>query len=248
MYQFFVGQDQINQNDITIIGPDVKHIKQVLRMRIGEELSVVTKGEDREYRCEIVAFEENAVLCRLRFIKEEGVELSNQIYLFQGLPKSDKMELIVQKAVELGAFKIIPVQTKRAVVKLDAKKEAARVARWNAIAETAAKQAKRRIIPEVTPVMTMKEATNYCLSFEVKLIPYELSDQGGMHETRNQIARIEQGQQVAVFIGPEGGFDEDEIELAIKAGIIPITLGRRILRTETAGFTVLAWLVYQLER
>ncbi len=247
MYQFFVDQGQITQNDITIIGSDVNHIKQVLRMRVGEELSVVTKGEDKEYRCEIVAFEENAVLCRLRFIKEEGVELSSRIYLFQGLPKSDKMELIVQKAVELGAFQIIPVQTRRAVVKLDPKKEAARVARWNAIAEAAAKQAKRRIIPEVIPVMTMKEAADYCRSFEVKLIPYELSDQSGMRETRGQIAQIKQGQQVAVFIGPEGGFDEDEIELAIKAGIVPITLGRRILRTETAGFTVLAWLVYQLE-
>jgi len=248
MYQFFVEPGQIAGNDITITGSDVNHIKQVLRMRIGEELSVVTQGEDREYRCEIAALEEEAVLCRLRFIKEEGVELLNRIYLFQGLPKSDKMELIVQKAVELGVFQIIPVQTRRAVVKLDAKKEAARVLRWNAIAEAAAKQAKRRIIPQVTPVMTMKEAADYCRGFEVKLIPYELSDKGGMDETRRQIAQIAPGQQVAVFIGPEGGFDEDEIQLAMKAGIVPITLGRRILRTETAGFTVLAWLAYQLEQ
>ncbi len=248
MYQFFVEPGQIAGNDITITGADVNHMKQVLRMRIGEELSVVTEGEDREYRCEISAFKEEAVLCRLRFIKEEGVELPNQIYLFQGLPKSDKMELIVQKAVELGAFQIIPVQTRRAVVRLDDKKEAARVARWNAIAEAAAKQAKRRKIPEVMPVMTMREATDYCRSFEVKLIPYELSDKGGMDDTRSKIANISAGQQIAVFIGPEGGFDEEEIQLAMEAGIVPVTLGRRILRTETAGFTVLAWLVYQLEQ
>lgn len=248
MHQFFVESGQISGNDIMITGPDVNHIKQVLRMRIGEELSIVTEGMDQEYRCEISAFKEDAVLCKLRFIKEENVELLNRIYLFQGLPKSDKMELIVQKAVELGVFQIIPVQTKRAVVKLDTKKEAVRVARWNAIAEAAAKQAKRRLIPQVMPVMTFKAAVDYCRDFEVKLIPYELSDKGGMDETRHKIAQIAPGQRVAVFIGPEGGFDEDEIKLAKEAGIVPITLGRRILRTETAGFTVLAWLVYQLEQ
>ena len=248
MYQFFVEPYQINGTDIVINGSDFNHIKNVLRMRVGEELSVVTEGEDKEYRCEIAAFEDEQVPCRLQFIKEENVELPNQIYLFQGLPKSDKLELIIQKAVELGAFQIIPVQMKRTVVKLDAKKEASKLTRWNAIAEAAAKQAKRRIVPEVKPVMSMKEAIAYCEDFEVKLVPYELSDKAGMQKTREIISKIEPKQRVAVFIGPEGGFDESEIKLAVETGIVPITLGRRILRTETAGFTVLSWLVYQLEQ
>ncbi|HOO27594.1 MAG TPA: 16S rRNA (uracil(1498)-N(3))-methyltransferase [Lachnospiraceae bacterium] len=248
MYQFFAEKNQINGTDITITGEDVNHIKNVLRMKIGEELSVVTDGEELEYRCEIAAFEENKVRCRLRFIKEEGVELPNRICLFQGLPKNDKMELIVQKAVELGACEVIPVQTKRTVIKLDAKKEQTRITRWNAIAEAAAKQAKRRVIPQVKPVMTMKEAVDYCKEFEAKFIPYELSDKNDMDSTRALFKQIRPKQRIAVFIGPEGGFDESEISLAIENGLIPITLGRRILRTETAGFTVLAWLVYELEK
>lgn len=248
MYQFFVDPCQIAGTKVTITGSDVNHIKNVLRMRIGEKLSVVTEGGNKEYQCEIAAFDTQQIICTVESVKEETVELPNQIYLFQGLPKSDKMELVIQKAVELGVFQIIPVQTKRTVVKLDAKKETAKLMRWNAIAEAAAKQAKRRLIPEVKSVMGLKEAMEYCVNFPVKLIPYELSDKEGMQKTRTRISEIGPGQQIAVFIGPEGGFDEREIELATNKGIVPITLGRRILRTETAGLTILAWLVFALEQ
>lgn len=245
MYQFFVEPDQIQGSKIVITGNDVNHIRNVLRMRPGEEIAVSNGIDGKEYRCHIEQFTENEVVCTLRFIKEDGVELPSKIYLFQGLPKADKMELIIQKAVELGVYEIIPVAVKRCVVKLDEKKAAGKLSRWQGIAEAAAKQSKRGIIPDVHAVMSMKEAVAYASQTDVRLIPYELS--GDMARTRQIIGRIAPGQSVSVFIGPEGGFEESEIQMASEGGIAPITLGRRILRTETAGLTVLSWLMYHLE-
>ena len=246
MYQFFVEPTQIREHVITITGSDVNHIRNVLRMKTGEELAVSNGIDGKEYRCMIETIEEDQILCRLLFVKESDVELPARIYLFQGLPKADKMELIIQKAVELGVFQIIPVATKRAVVKLDEKKAAAKQTRWQAIAQAAAKQSKRRIVPEIASCMSFAQAVKYAESMDVKLIPYELAE--GMEDTRRLLETIKAGQSVAVFIGPEGGFAEEEIELAKEAGIAPVTLGRRILRTETAGMTVLSWLVYLLEQ
>ena len=246
MYQFFVEPSQINGNRIVITGSDVNHIRNVLRMKIGEEIAVSNGIDGKEYRCGIEEYSEDSVLCTLRFIKEDGIELPSKVYLFQGLPKADKMELIVQKAVELGAYEIIPVAAKRGVVKLDEKKAAGKVNRWQGIAEAAAKQSKRAVVPQVHPVMTMKAALEYAGKMDVRLIPYELAKD--MEHTRNMLQQIRPGQSVAIFIGPEGGFEESEIQAALDAGIEPVTLGRRILRTETAGFTVLAWLGYLLEQ
>ncbi len=245
MHHFFVTPEQIGQRDICITGGDVNHIRNVLRMQPGEQITVSSGEDGKEYRCEIAQIGEDSVTAKIMWIEESDAELPSQICLFQGLPKSDKMELIIQKAVELGAAKIVPMATKRAVVRLDAKKEEAKRKRWNAISESAAKQAKRRIVPEVTRVMTFAEAVEYAGRFDKKLIPYELAD--GMDRTRELIAGIAPGESVAVFIGPEGGFDEQEIDHARAAGIEPITLGRRILRTETAGMTVLSVLMFQLE-
>ncbi|MDE6640522.1 MAG: 16S rRNA (uracil(1498)-N(3))-methyltransferase [Acetatifactor sp.] len=247
MYKFFVEPNQININDksVIILGPDVNHIRNVLRMKAGEEISVCNGQDGREYRCGIASFEEDRVLCELRFIKEENAELPVKVYLFQGLPKADKMELIIQKAVELGVYRIIPVSAKRCVVKLDDGKAAAKVRRWQGIAEAAAKQSRRGVIPEVSEVMSFRRAVEQAAAMDVRLIPYELAS--GMEKTREIISGIEEGQSVAIFIGPEGGFEEQEIQLAEDNGIQPVTLGRRILRTETAGMTVLAWIGYVLE-
>lgn len=245
MYQFFVEPGQIRDRKIVITGSDVNHIRNVLRMKPGEEISVSNGIDGKEYRCGIETFTEKEVICTLRFIKEDGVELPSRIYLFQGLPKADKMELIVQKAVELGVHEVIPVAARRCVVRLDAKKAAGRVGRWQGIAEAAAKQSKRGIIPNVHPVMDMREAVDYARSMDVKLIPYELAED--MRHTKDIIEKIQPGEDIAVFIGPEGGFEQSEIEAALEAGIEPVTLGRRILRTETAGLTVLSWLMYHLE-
>lgn len=246
MYQFFVEPHQINDKIVRIEGNDVNHIKNVLRMKVGEELSVSNGVDGREYRCGIVSMDEESILCELRFVKEDGVELPSQVYLFQGLPKADKMELIIQKAVELGATAVVPVAAKRCVVKLDDKKAKSKITRWQGIAEAAAKQSKRRIVPEVMDVMTFKEALKYIQDFEVKLIPYELAED--MSKTKEIISSLQPGQRVAIFIGPEGGFEEAEVQLAMENGVEPITLGKRILRTETAGFTVLSWIMYQLEQ
>ena len=135
MYQFFVEPSQIQGNRITITGSDVNHIKNVLRMKPGEEIAVSNGSDGKEYRCGILSLEEEEIVCELRFIKEDGLELSSRIYLFQGLPKADKMELIIQKAVELGAYEIIPVAAKRCVVKLNEKKEASKLTRWQEIAK-----------------------------------------------------------------------------------------------------------------
>jgi len=247
MYQFFVEPHQININDksVIILGGDVNHIKNVLRMKIGEEIAVSNGQDGKEYRCAIAALDEESVQCELRFIKEDGVELSSQVYLFQGLPKADKMELIIQKAVELGVYQVIPVSTKRCVVKLDDKKAKSKIARWQGIAEAAAKQSKRGIIPQVTDVMSFKNAVKMASDMEVRLIPYELAE--GMAKTKEIINNIQPGQRIAIFIGPEGGFEESEIAEALENSIQPITLGKRILRTETAGFTILSWLMYHLE-
>lgn len=245
MYQFFVNPEQIQDKRIVITGNDVNHIKNVLRMKPGEEIAVSNGMDGNEYRCQIERITEHAVECSLLFIREDGLELPSRVFLFQGLPKGDKMELIIQKAVELGVYEIIPVASKRAVVKLDAKKEKSKLARWQGIAEAAAKQSKRRIVPEIKPVLSMKDAVAYAADMDCKMIPYELAE--GMKETKQIIGQITAGLRIAVFIGPEGGFDEAEIADALSAGIRPVTMGKRILRTETAGFTMLAWIMYQLE-
>lgn len=246
MHQFFVEASQIHDKTVIIEGSDVNHIKNVLRMKAGEELSVSNGEDGREYRCGIVRIEEDRVVCEIRFVKEDGVELPVRVYLFQGLPKADKMELVIQKAVELGVYEIIPVETGRSVVKLDAKKALQKTARWQSIAEAAAKQSRRRIIPKVAAPVSFEQALTRAEAMDVKLIPYELAE--GMEHTKQIFSNLEEGKDIAVFIGPEGGFEEKEIIRAKEYGIQPITLGKRILRTETAGFTVMAWIMYQLEK
>ena len=245
MYHFFVDKSNIIDKTIIIEGQDFNHIKNVLRMREGEEISVGNGEDENEYRCAIESFEEDRVICKLLFIKEANVELPSKVILYQCLPKADKMEMIIQKCVELGVSEIIPVASKRCVVKLDDKKASSKVSRWQAIAEAAGKQSKRAYVPLIGQVKSFKEAIKDAGRADIKIIPYELSE--GMDETKKVFKNIKPGATVAIFIGPEGGFDETEIEEAVKAGIAPISLGKRILRTETAGMAVLAWIGYVLE-
>ena len=247
MQRFFVEPHQIDEgtHQIHILGSDVNHISNVLRMKQGEELWI-SDGGKKEYRCTIEDFSSDEVLLHIIYAQEPDYELPSRIYLFQGLPKADKMELIIQKAVELGAYEVIPVETKRCVVKLDGKKAAKKVERWKQIAESAAKQSKRMLIPNVHEVLTFKEALKYAEAMDIRLIPYELAQ--GMQETKEILADIQPGQSVGIFIGPEGGFEEKEVETAISEGAKPITLGKRILRTETAGLAILSVLMFQLEK
>ncbi len=244
MYHFFVSKDQIGQEDIVIRGGDVNHIRNVLRMKPGQRV-FVSDGEKTGYECQITELTGEAVTARILSESADTAELPARLHLFQGLPKSDKMELIIQKAVELGVYEVIPVKTRRTVVKLDEKKEAARVARWNAIAESAAKQSGRRVIPKVTGVMTFREALDYSDDFQVKLIPFEHAR--GMEGAKREFERIRPGMDAGIFIGPEGGFEDEEIALAESLGVKPVSLGRRILRTETAGLMALSVAGYLLE-
>jgi len=251
MYHFFVEPSQIYDTSVIITGEDVNHIKNVIRLKIGDEISISNGIDGKDYRCGIEEITETQIVCKLRFIKEDGVELPSKVFLFQGLPKGDKMEFIIQKTVELGVCEIIPVAMKRCVVKLDEKKAKSKITRWQGIAEAAAKQSKRAVIPQIQEVMTYPQALEYAKDMDIKLVPYEmeniLDSSSGMCGTRKIIESLKQGQRIAVFIGPEGGFEESEINDAIALGMKPITLGRRILRTETAGMTVMAWIMYQLE-
>lgn len=245
MYHFFVRPEQIGEKEIRITGPDVNHIRNVLRMRVGEELRICTGEDDRDFRCSISGFSDEEVTARIMWVEHGEAELPSKIILFQGLPKSDKMELIIQKAVELGAYGIVPVSMKRSVVKLDGGKAVSRVKRWNAISESAAKQSKRMIIPEVHGIVSFAEAVRMAGELKHILVPYELA--GDMNQTRKIIDSLGPDESIGVFIGPEGGFEESEISELQKAGGETITLGKRILRTETAGMTVLSILMYHLE-
>ena len=245
MYHFFVDQNAIDKETVTITGKDVNHIKNVLRMKTGEEFTVSVNGSAGEYRCALREYTDDSVICDILSANETGNELPSKIYLFQGLPKSDKMELIIQKAVELGAFKIIPVEMKRSVMKLDPKKAPDKIKRWQAISEAAAKQSKRSIIPEISMPVSFKKALSEASGLTHKLVPYECAE--GITHTREVIDKVNPSDSVAIFIGPEGGFDESEIELAKSSGFEIITLGRRILRTETAGMVVLSLLMMKLD-
>lgn len=244
MYHFFVEQSQFGDGFATVTGPDVNHIKNVLRMKPGEKV-LLSSRDGGDFLCELAEIGGEEVRLTILEEQEKDRELPARIHLFQGLPKSDKMELIIQKAVELGAYRIIPVETKRVVVKLDARKAEARLKRWNAIAESAAKQSKRSLIPKVEPVLSFRSALSEASGFEMKLIPYECAE--GIRKTKELLKTAAAGLDIAVFIGPEGGFEEAEILSAQEAGVEAVTLGRRILRTETAGLCILSALMLQLE-
>ena len=246
MHHFFADPSQVAEDTVTITGPDVNHMKNVLRMKPGEAL-LVSDGTGNDYQCEIDRLEADRAVVRICQAFCSQMELPSRIWLFQGLPKADKLEFIIQKAVELGAEAVVPVATKNAVVRLDEKKAQSKRKRWQSIAESAAKQSKRSRIPSVETVMSLKEAFGFIKEqgFDLCLIPYEQAQ--GMETMKEALAQVSSGQSIAVFIGPEGGFDESEIKLALEHGVRPVSLGKRILRTETAGLAILSALMMKLE-
>ena len=244
MYRFFVPEENLGLDVIRITGDDVNHAKNVLRLEPGEEV-MISCGKGIDYHCKIQELHHDEILLSVFDEIPAMTELPVKIVLFQARPKKDKMELIVQKAVELGAAEVVPVATRRCVVKLDAKKEEKKRARWQSIAESAAKQSGRGIIPEVSKVMSLKEAIAYAGELDRVLIPYELSD--NMAESVGALQEAANTDSIGVFIGPEGGFERTEVEQVMEAGGQPISLGKRILRTETAGLTTLSVLMFMIE-
>lgn len=233
MFNFFIEEGNRHNNRYMISGADYNHIKNVLRMKVGDEFLVSENNVSN--LCRIESFEGECVIAEIIEERFQDTSLPIKIYLFQGLPKSDKMELIIQKAVELGVEGIIPVEMNRCVVKLDDKKKKSKTDRWQAIAESAAKQSKRTSIPEVFPVMNYKQALAKAKELDMFMVPYECKD--GMESTKTALSKIKSGMTVGILIGPEGGFELNEIDYATEAGGITVSLGKRILRTETAAIT-----------
>lgn len=243
MYQFFVEDTQIDETHVRIVGTDVNHMKNVLRMKGGERVRI-SSAQGKNYLCRVAGFEADAVLLDIEESDIGDTELPAKIYLFQGIPKGERMETVIEKAVELGVYEIIPVAMRYCVVKLDEKKAEKRVARWQEIARSAAKQSKRSVIPYVHPLMSFSQAADYAAQCELRLVPYE--NEEGMSATRAALTCLKGVESISVFIGPEGGFAKEEID-AVREGSQVISLGKRILRTDTAAISVLSMLMLELE-
>lgn len=235
MYNFFVNIEDKKDNRYFISSDDYNHIKNVLRMNIGEQFLVSCEGVSD--LCRLQSFEGDTVVAEIVEENYQNTNLPINIHLFQGLPKSDKLELIIQKAVELGVASVTPVAMKRSIVKIDEKKKKTKTERWQAIAAAAAKQSKRSLVPEVREVLSYKEMINAVKNLDLILVPYECAN--GMSATKEALSKIKSGMNIGIVIGPEGGFEQSEIDAAVDAGGKVISLGSRILRTETAAITTI---------
>ena len=242
MHNFFIKKENFIGDKVKIDGADFNHVKNVLRMKKGEQFLVSFDGKSS--LCELECFENDCALATIIQSDFQDTSLPIEIYLFQGLPKSDKLELIIQKAVELGAHQIIPVQMERCMAKIESNKVKQKTERFNAIAESSAKQSKRTIIPMVSQPLSFKNALEMAKQLDLFLIPYE--NEQGIFSTKNALSKIKKGNKVGVLIGPEGGFSQNEIDLAREVGT-SISLGKRILRTETASITAISMLMLHAE-
>lgn len=244
MFHFFVSPENITADEVTIVGSDVNHIKNVLRMKTGEKF-VANDGNGASYCCAVREIYDDRIVADI----EDGQLMSNELpvklVLFQGLPKGDKMELIIQKAVELGVSEIYPVEMSRCVVKLDDKKKKSKTVRWQSISESAAKQSGRTVIPEIHEPLPYAQALKAAESFDLLLVPYECAD--SMAVLKEKISQVRENMTIGIFIGPEGGYEEKEIEKAKEAGGKIVSLGKRILRTETASIAALAICMFNIE-
>jgi 16S rRNA (uracil1498-N3)-methyltransferase len=244
MYNFFVDIEN-KQDDLFLIkGSDYNHLINVLRFKKGDEFLVTCNGVSN--LCLLEDYSSDTAFAKIITSNYQNTELPIKIHLFQGLPKSDKLELIIQKAVELGVYEIIPTEMARCVVKFDDKKKSSKIERFNLISESAAKQSKRNVIPKVLEVMSYKNALEYAKTLDLLLIPYECEN--GMQGTKTALSKIKSGMSVGIIIGSEGGFSESEVELA-KAlpNAMVISLGKRILRTETAAISTISTLMMHSE-
>lgn len=241
MARFFVTEHAVSEGKITITGPDVKHISRVLRLEPGDALQVVVK-EGAEYEAVITEITGQAVFCQVTSEKKDSTEPPIGVTLYQGLPKGDKMELIIQKGTEVGISRIVPVFCERTVVKLDDKKARDRQVRWQRIAEEAAKQCGRINIPKIELPVKFSSAVSETKESTFSIMPWEEYKSAGLKSTLEKASQT----HIEIFIGPEGGFSKSEAELAQSKGIHLVSLGPRIMRTETAGIVTAALVLYEL--
>ena len=247
MPRFFVKTEQINENEIIIIGEDVNHIKNVLRKKIGDKLEVCNQETGTTFECEIAEINEAEI--KNHIISENKMTNSKILVdIFQGLPKAEKMELIIQKSVELGVNAIIPVKMQRCVVKLDMKSENKKIERWQKISESAAKQSGRNSIPQIHKIIKIEEISKLKNEYDIIIICYENEKENNI---KKEIQKLKQNKKqeirIAIVIGPEGGLEENEVKYLEKEGAKIVTLGNRILRTETVALNILSIIMYEFE-
>ncbi len=248
MPKFFVTDQSIHNNEIKIVGKDVNHIKNVLRKKIGEQLIICNTDISIDYLCEIVKLEADTIKCNILEKLDTNTESNIKVTIFQGLPKADKMEFMIQKAVELGVYDITPVEMKRCVVKLTDKDKTKKIQRWQKIAEVASKQSGRNQIPKINNVISVKNICNLCQEYDIVIVAYENEKENSL---RDELEKLKSKQikylKIAILIGPEGGIDETEIELLKENEAKIVTLGSRILRTETVALNILSIIMYEFE-
>ena len=250
MPKFFVKEEQIQENQIIILGQDVNHIKKVLRAKIGDELQICNSQNGENFLCEIDNLEEEKIICQIKEKIQEQVESNIEVTIFQGLPKADKMEYKIQKSVELGVYDITPVEMKRCVVKLNEKDKSKKIERWQKISEVAAKQCGRDIIPQINNIINIKNICNLIQEYDMVLVAYENEEKNTLKEQLENIKKQNNSKskvKIGIIIGPEGGLEEKDVETLKENGAKVITLGRRILRTETVALNVLSIIMYELE-
>ena len=248
MYKFFVEQEQVNNEKIKIIGQDVNHIKNVLRLEIGKNIIICEKETAKSYNCIIKQIEKEFILCEKLEEIFETTEANTYIHIFQGLPKADKLEFIIEKCTEIGVKELTPVIMKRTIVKLDEKDKDKKINRWKKIAEVAAKQSGRDKILKVNNIINFKNIFENLQEYDIVLVAYENERYNNLKNVLKNIKKAEKSLNIAVLIGPEGGIDNSEIELIKQnKNINIITLGKRILRTETAPLVVSSNILYELE-
>lgn len=247
MRKFFVESNQVENNQITILGEDVNHIKNVLRLDIGEKIKICDKTIKVNYISEIIEITSKSVKCNILEIAKNESEGNVELHIFQGLPKADKMELIIQKGTELGVTEFIPVAFKRSIVKISGKDEIKKIDRWNKIAEVAAKQSGRDLVPIVRSVENIKNLCNEIKDYDIVLLAYELEESNYIKNELQKLKNKMENYKIAVIIGPEGGLEQEEVNIMHSSGAKIISLGKRILRTETVALQVSSIIMYELE-
>ena len=247
MRKFFVESKQINDNQIIIDGEDVNHIKNVLRLAIGEKIKICDKDASINYVSEIVEITNQEVRCMIIEEVKGEAEGNVELHIYQGLPKADKMELILQKGTELGVTRFIPVALKRCIVKLDGKDAVKKIDRWQKITEVASKQSGRDIVPEVSNIQTLNDVCSSIKDFDLVMLAYELEENNYIKSELLKIKGTKENYKIAIVIGPEGGIDESEAIKLRDAGAKVVSLGKRILRTETVALQVSSIVMYELE-
>ena len=241
--RIFIAADKIENNIATIEGSDLNYLKNVMRLKIGDEIAVLD-NKSREFASKITSMDSKTIKAMFLAEKQPKSELKIQVTIAQGLPKNPKMDIIIQKATELGAVRIIPVKTERSIVKVPEKKEAQRIERWQKIAKEAAEQSGRSVIPIVDDIKSCKEIFSLCNDFDASVMLWEMEKERTLKIFFRENNKIK---SILILIGPEGGFSHDEATLAKKQGMETISIGHRILRTETASAAVLSMINYEFE-